>query len=437
MSNACWIALRDLNSPDRDGAPGGAADPLGVWALQFTPFVARWHGVWVMEASASLRLWGGLARLVERLRAHAEVAVGVSPSEARARLLTNDPAGDPLAPAGPALNLPLHTLPEAYAAAPVWRRLGLSTWGDLDRLPRAGVVRRWGAGVLDGLDRALGRRPHPLPWIQAPECFDLALDLPQAVEHAGPLTEPMGRLLASLAAWLTVRRQAVAVVRWRFHHDPRREHPRCTELEVGLSQPEQALDGLARLTEERCRQLVWSAPVVRLGLTLEQVVPWQGATGPDLFDAAGPHRTASHRELHWPGLLDRLRARLGPAAVCQWARQDTPLAEAAQRPVVHGVLPRTAEPPPPWAVHQPPWLAWPPQPLAVRQGVPHHQGPLRLLAGPHRVEWCPWPEPAGGADVAASRPVVRDEYLAHSPVAGLVWVARTGAHDWVLLGWMG
>jgi len=84
----------------------------------------------------------------------------------------------------------------------------------------------------------------------------------------------------------------------------------------------------------------------------------------------------------------------------------------------------------------PTWLALPPRSLALRGGRPQFQGPLRLLSGPHRVEWFPW------ADAEASTQV-RDHHLAHSPGAGLVWVCcersaittATAAPSWWLLGW--
>jgi protein ImuB len=60
------------------------------------------------------------------------------------------------------------------------------------------------------------------------------------------------------------------------------------------------------------------------------------------------------------------------------------------------------------------WLLPAPQPLAEVDAVPHHGGPLRLLAGPERIESGWW----DGADVA------RDYFVAQAPDRSLVWVYR-------------
>ena len=79
----------------------------------------------------------------------------------------------------------------------------------------------------------------------------------------------------------------------------------------------------------------------------------------------------------------------------------------------------------------PTWLLRPPQRLAVQGSRPCYQGPLRLLAGPHRLEAAWWeaadapesPPNACGADPAPGL-VVRDYFVAHNERAGHVWVFR-------------
>ena len=48
---------------------GGASpgDPLGWWALRLTPRVARLEDALLLEVSGSLRLWGGVAALQQRI----------------------------------------------------------------------------------------------------------------------------------------------------------------------------------------------------------------------------------------------------------------------------------------------------------------------------------------------------------------------------------
>ena len=74
----------------------------------------------------------------------------------------------------------------------------------------------------------------------------------------------------------------------------------------------------------------------------------------------------------------------------------------------------------------PTWLLNPPRQLAVQGNRPCHHGLLRLLAGPHRLEAGWWSAMDDAVDPA--RPcadlALRDYFVAHNDVAGLVWVFR-------------
>ena len=142
-----WIALQ----PQPDVASGESADALialGWWALQFTPRVAQCEGAVLLEVSASERLWGGLAQLVDRILAsntqlapvnHAQgatslIAVARLQASALASTLPDD--------------LPLTSLAAARPHLATLQKIGCIRWGQLRALPRGGVVRRFGASLL-------------------------------------------------------------------------------------------------------------------------------------------------------------------------------------------------------------------------------------------------------------------------------------------------
>ena len=94
----------------------------------------------------------------------------------------------------------------------------------------------------------------------------------------------------------------------------------------------------------------------------------------------------------------------------------------------------------------PTWLLRQPLPLGVQpDGQPCHHGPLRLLAGPHRIETGWWPDPAtsrggglarpdafagtesGPVEQAGSPAAARDYYIAQNPAAELLWIYRERA----------
>ena len=95
----------------------------------------------------------------------------------------------------------------------------------------------------------------------------------------------------------------------------------------------------------------------------------------------------------------------------------------------------------------PSWLLRPPLRLALQGHRPCHQGPLRLLAGPQRIEagWWNEEEPdntgAGREDGQEEQGggAVRDYFVAHNDSVGLVWVFRErlgapGPQRWFLHG---
>jgi len=192
-----WIALQPLHevaSADDTAAALGAAgqaegiaasaDPqaladdlqaLGWWALRFTPRVALQQEAQalLLEVSASERLFGGRRQLITQLLApgrplaHIRLARAPTALLALARLQV-----EPAASRDPD-RLPLHTLADARPHLTTLDRLGCQVWGDLRALPRGGVVRRFGAPLLDALDRAYGQRPEIYPWLVLPEVLGI------------------------------------------------------------------------------------------------------------------------------------------------------------------------------------------------------------------------------------------------------------------------
>ena len=79
----------------------------------------------------------------------------------------------------------------------------------------------------------------------------------------------------------------------------------------------------------------------------------------------------------------------------------------------------------------PPWLLPQPLRLEVRGEKPQYHGPLRLLAGPQRLETGWWDDGAQGL-------ALRDYFIARSDEAGLLWVYRErlqpNAVRWYLQG---
>lgn len=451
-----WVALQAqpeagseaVAAPDRL-QPSVEADDLWsalAWrCLQLTPLVALVDGVLVMEVSGSARLFGGQAALLRRiyqqnkLLALVKYAQGATALIATGRLL----AGVPVRASPPPQSLPLHALAAARPHAALLARMGVRTWGQLRALPRGGVARRFGQGLLDALDRAFGAAPETYDWLQAPEVFVRRVELAASVDTAPGLLFAARRLLALLLEWLRARQHGLLALElvWELdarranarHHDVHHQGGHTGRLVLRTAQPTQDMGHLQRLLAERLAKVQLPAPVLYLRLHSLQTAPLGGESHSLLLGdvRSGEPLTPT---------LERLAARLGAQQVLGVQLLDDHRPEQMQCWQAYGSMPKVgafaskkiaAD-----AIYSragvvfygesgvekvrdgallPPALLGAPQPVAGAA--------LRLLSGPQRLE-------AGWLD---GTPVLRDYYLARLDGAGLVWVfcerLRGGAAD--------
>lgn len=436
-----WIALlpalpgeapaRSSNGEDKAlPTEDQALDALSIawWALQFTPRVALLDEGVVLEVQASQRLFGGSQNL-KRLVVQGAASLGWTRwACGPTALATLARARHGRTRSGNRLDqLPLSTISAVHAHEATLSRLGCQTLGDVRRLPRQGMSRRFGAALLLALDQAQGLKPEAFEWVQLPPRFDARLELPGRVDNAASLVFAARRLLQGLCAWLAGRHSGVRslTLRWQLDYH-RRDAERQGELVVRLSEASRNLDRLHRLLAEHLGRTTLGGPVGDLSLHADEVEALAldsdclfqehntlglGA-GPDAL--ASPAAQRQQREA-LSTLLDRLSARLGRDHVKQAVLQADHRIEHTQRwvPAVEqlpGATGSSVPPPTPGqavADHpQPAWLLPEPQALSL--------SPLQLLAGPHRVEAGWW----DGQNVA------RDYYVAHNEQAGLLWVFR-------------
>ncbi len=414
-----WIALQ----PSSEVALADPCSAWAWWALQFTPLVARVDDALVLEVSGSERLFGGrTALLAQFLQPNWPVglvkyAQGATSLVAIGRLL-----GDGLALPD---RLPLHTLAAARAHLPLLSRLGCSTWGQLRALPRGGLVRRFGAELLDALDRAYGQQPEVYPWLVLPEVFDMPLELSAAVDAAPALLFGARRLLAQLRLWLQARNSGVLALELVWELDARRSNALHRDshhsgagqgcLVLRTAEATQDMAHLQRLLGEQLARVTLPAPVLHIRLRTLQTQPLRGESASLLPDEA-----RSGDSLHQ--MLERLGARLGPLQVLcaqpqadhrpeQMQRWQAWVAAQAPVPAIKNAADSAGSS---GAALYPTWLLATPLKLAVQAQCPQYQGPLTLLTGPQRLE-------AGWLEGA---PALRDYFVARSAEAGLLWIYR-------------
>jgi len=461
-----------------------ALEPVAHAALAFTPNVsiqpadasdAAPHTV-LLEVEASLRYFGGRSRLLQRLQA------ALQPVNHRIHSVS---APTPL---GAALLARVHrqlhcadleATGQALESAPVWllgpgrehwdalQGMGLQTLGDLRSVPRAGLARRFGEGLLNELDRALGVEPDPRVSIVLPPAFESRLELFARADTTEQVLHGASLLLARLVLWLGAQHAFVRRFTLVMLHEPRRsggrEVPGSTVLEVALAEPSRDSAHLLVLLRERLAWLQLPAPTLDLCLRADDVTR-RAAPNQELFPTARSEREGLTQ------LIERLQARLGAEQVQRLQPVDdhrpecgsrTELASGPPSPASGGraasslrrAAARSRRPkasaqpmskslavPPPVRPRRPTprpvWLLPQPEPLPERQSRPLLGGePLQLLSGPERIE-------AGWWDTALAE---RDYFIAQAADGALVWIYRArlplsaaeGEQGWFMQGRFG
>jgi protein ImuB len=394
---------------------------LGVagWAAQFTPGIAlEFPDSLLLDAAGSLKLFGGLALFLERLRRElaemgwsATLAGAPTPRAAYWLALSGVERfiafADGLEPA--LAELPIAVLRRDKETLEALAAIGVRTLGELRALPREGVARRFGRELPDELDRALGQAPDPRTFFVPPTRFSAAIELPAEVAQADALLFAAKRLIVQLAGFLAARSGGAQRFVFRLKHRDRA----ATEVAIGLVAPSRDAGHFTLLARERFSGLALAQPVREIALKVDDVVPLAGRNLGLLLEQGKPQGD-------WERLVERLRARLGAEAVsgiAVRAEHRPELASALADPDARQLQLDFGERP--W------WLLDRPKPLAEIGERPHHEGPLELLAGPERIESGWW----DGGDVA------RDYFVARTQNQALVWIYRErGGGGWYLHG---
>lgn len=409
-----WIALRPLPEKTRPADMPNALVALGWWALRFTPKVARLEDAVLLEVSASARLWGGQIAMLRQILATNEAVAPVQYAQGATSLIAFARLQQTRLAHTAADDLPLAALAAARSHLATLARIGCRHWGQLRALPRAGVARRFGAPLLDALDRAYGLAPELYPWLVLPEVFAASLELAAQVETAPALLFGARRLLGQLQLWLQLRQRGVRALVLRWSMDPRRDTARAGELLLRCADATANMAHLQRLLGEQLAQVRLPSPVQSLHLRTLQTQALSAETASLLSDGQRPGEALQC-------LLERLSARLGSQNVLQFEacgdyrpermQRWMPATSAAQLIAPCAIDTSLA------AVKEifPSWLLSAPLRLGPGDEPGRHPGSLTLLSGPQRLEAGWW---------ETGHCALRDYYLARSEQLGLLWIYR-------------
>ncbi|MCX4177775.1 MULTISPECIES: Y-family DNA polymerase [Paraburkholderia] len=317
-----------------------AFEAMALALLTYTPKVSLGHAhTLLLEVGSGLRLFGGLRALLSRVSATVAefgytARIACAPTAWGAWLLAQAHADrqghrwhvikeTSLARVLDRLSVLL--LPVSQADRDAFTHVGCATLADLRQLPRSGVVRRFGSGILDLLAQAYGARPDPRESFRAPASFHAQLELPSRVDSADALLFAARRLIVQLAGWLSAHHAALSGYTLLLEHELASRHaPKTSSLKVAWAIPSRDAEHLIWLLREKLNQTVLVAPVIELKLVADQIGEYAGRSD-TLFPMPESDGDSIAR------LLERLSARLGPENVLQMSVQDDHRPERAMR----------------------------------------------------------------------------------------------------------
>lgn len=317
-----------------------ACKAIALALLTYTPKVSLAEGhTLLLEVGSGLRLFGGLRALLSRVSATVgefgyTARIACAPTAWGAWLLAQARAAcqgrrwhvlKDTSLARVLDDLSVTLLPVAQAHREAFSHVGCSTLAELRQLPRSGVVRRFGGGILDLLAQAYGTRADPRESFCAPASFHAQVELPSRVENADALLFAARRLIVQLAGWLSAHHAALSAYTLLLEHELASRHaPKTSSLRVAWAIPSRDAEHLIWLLREQLNQTVLAAPVIELKLVADQISEHAGKS-----DTLFPMPESDGESI--ARLLERLSARLGPENVLQMSVQEDHRPERAMR----------------------------------------------------------------------------------------------------------
>ncbi|MDQ3187210.1 MAG: DNA polymerase Y family protein [Pseudomonadota bacterium] len=410
-------------------------------AFRFTPHVVMHGSGLIAEISGSLKLFGGLKKLCPLLNQAVaaqglQLCVGIAPTAKGAWLLAQSaPLKIVINGAGPRFrslldSLPIHLLESAQPYLEVIRGIGCKTLADLRQLPRSGLARRFGPDLLSELDRACGDSPDPQQWLEVPESFQQKTELMAQVESVELIWVTVQRMIEQMCGWLSLRHAAVLELSFILHHEYSLRQPqKSTLLHIRLSEKSDDPLHLMILLRERLDRIKIVASICGLELKADEITAG-GDHNLELFPTSQSETTSLNR------FIEKVSSRFGPQAIIRLnviSDHRPEYSQSLQSPGMNNPSCRKAIPSEPaHPLTRPAWLRETPLKLKLQRHQPVYGSPLKLIAGPERIESGWWDD----------APIARDYFIAENALGQLLWIylehnPTANTNGWHLQGLFG
>ncbi|MDU8910761.1 DUF6504 family protein [Aestuariicoccus sp. MJ-SS9] len=284
----------------------GIADTLGAaWALaRFTDQDGGSHrsGDAIDQEARATRSRAGKRRHWERGGAAPAIA---APPGRVGRIAAPGQTYGALSP------LPVAALRLDAATTEQLSRLGLRRIGDLMGQPRAGLARRFGRGLVDRLDQAMGSAPEPVSPAAPPDRFATRLSLPDPIGLESDILAAIDRMLPPLCARIAGKGLGIRSLRLEAY----RTDDTMQWLTVSLARPAQDPERLRALLIMKVSDLDAGFGIDMLRLEVVRHEPVHARTRVGHMEAGANVRARLDRSTAMDDLIGRLGARIGLEAI--------------------------------------------------------------------------------------------------------------------------
>ncbi|KYP14040.1 DNA polymerase Y family protein [Flavihumibacter sp. CACIAM 22H1] len=411
---------------------------LGYWCIRYTPTVAvdGSDGL-LLNISGCAHLWGGevpyASTIQNRLKAFGyttrfAIAGTVGAAWALARYAKQPVV---LAPSGEEraalCSLPPAALRLEPATIERLQKLGLTTIGHFMDRGRSILRRRFGVGLLDRLDEALGWKAEPLQPLQPVEPFQLRLPCLEPIVTRSGIEIALEQLLDMLCQRLAKEGKGLRKAVLNAY----RVDGEVQSIEIGTHLASCQLRHLFKLFELKIDRI---EPALGIELFILEATQVEKAR----FSQEALWHPTSLQDARLAELLDQLAGKLGQGVVRRYLpaehywpeRSFTTAKDLAEQPATHWQKDRP----------RPVRLLRHPEPVEVAAPIPdyppmhfRHKGQLHTIKkadGPERIEAEWWIQEGEH----------RDYYVVEDETGARFWLFRLGhysgdqAHQWYLHG---
>lgn len=303
------------------------------------------QGMLILEIARSLRLYGGLNSLLNRVTEilddeliNYQLALGHSPTSAEilsfmpltysSKAISDDDSIDTKQLEKLLARLSVESMLLEEKTIRQFQSVGFKNIGELKCLPPSSFQKRFGKKALGYLLKLFNQQADPRDYFKPEENFYQYLEFNEVIHHCQGLLFPIKRLLKSLVNFLHLQQKNAQCLEWKLFDSGKS----TLIFKVVFSNSYISLKNYLELTQLSLEHQQLKEPIQAISLTAENLNSLEVETQA-LFDQKGAFKNNSH-------FINKIRAKLGSNSCLQLTKESSHLPELAS--VVSAGTPETS-----------------------------------------------------------------------------------------------